>query len=225
MRFCTSCICVFLFILPAPLRAQETTGPSRTDALQNYRAGRDLEYRGRRDDAEVYYKEAARICIEEIARNPVNMDAYAVLTWTLQRQRKYSEVIAWGERGLRAGGTDYRLIEIMGEASFYLDRYEDSLRYMERYTNALPRGDRASVAFFFIGEIFRLEGKFRLADIAYTTAVKLEPNSALWWYRLGQVRESSGDSAPAVEAYEQALRLDPNYREAREGLTRSLQSG
>jgi cytochrome c-type biogenesis protein CcmH/NrfG len=76
-----------------------------------------------------------------------------------------------------------------------------------------------------IGEIFRLRGQYRRADIAYTTAVRLEPGLALWWYRLGSVREAAGDLAPAAEAYERAVRLNPNYREANDGLTRARRQG
>ncbi|MDR1910042.1 MAG: hypothetical protein LBQ35_09040, partial [Spirochaetaceae bacterium] len=177
---------------------------SRLDALQNYRTGRDLEGRSRMEEAERYYAEAVRICRDELARNSSNMDSYTVLTWTLQRQQKYGEVISWGEQALRVQN-DYRIIETMGEAYFYLNDFPQCRRFMQRYVNALPQGDRAAVAYFFIGEIYRIESKFLLADIAYTTAVRLEPGSALWWYRLGSVRESAGDAAPAAEAYERAL--------------------
>jgi tetratricopeptide (TPR) repeat protein len=194
---------------------------SRPDALRNYRIGRDLEARERADEANQYYNEAVRICLDEINQNSTNMDSYTVLTWTLQRQRRYVEVITWGERGLRINGSDYRIIETMGEAYFYLNRFDDSLRSMQRYVNSVPQGERTSVAYFFIGEIFRLQRKFFKADIAYTTACRLDPGSALWWYRLGSVRESVGDLGPATEAYQRALRLNPNYREAREGLERS----
>jgi tetratricopeptide (TPR) repeat protein len=108
----------------------------------------------------------------------------------------------------------------MGEAYFYLNDYDRSLSFMQRYANALPQGERVSVAYFFIGEIFRLRGQYRHADIAYTTAVRLEPGLALWWYRLATVRESAGDTSPAVEAYERALQLNPNYQEASVGLAR-----
>jgi tetratricopeptide (TPR) repeat protein len=211
---------IVLFALAAafPVAAQ-APDISRFDALQNYRTGRDLEGRNRLEEAERYYAEAVRICQEEISRNASNMDSYTVLTWTLQRQRKYPEVITWGERALRIRN-DNRIVETMGEAYFYLNNHTESLRYMQRYVNALPQGDRASVAYFFIGEIYRLAGKFRHADISYTTAVRLEPGSALWWFRLGSVRESAGDPSPAAEAYERALRLNPNYREATEGLAR-----
>jgi tetratricopeptide (TPR) repeat protein len=196
---------------------------ARPDALWNYRVGRDLEARGQTDEAGRYYNDAVRICLDEINQNSTNMDSYTVLTWTLQRQRRYAEVVSWGERGLRINGNDYRIVETMGEAYFYLNRFDDSLRFMQRYVNSVPQGERSSVAYFFIGEIFRLQRKFFKADIAYTTACRLDPGSALWWYRLGSVRESVGDLNPAIEAYQRALRLNPNYREAREGLERSRQ--
>jgi tetratricopeptide (TPR) repeat protein len=207
------------FAAALPLAAQQAPDISRYDALQNYRTGRDLESRNRMEEAERYYAEAIRICGEEIARNAANMDSYAVLTWALQRQKKYSEVISWGELALKIA-SDMRITETMGEAYFYLDNYPESLRFMQRYVNTLPQGDRASVAYFFIGEIYRLSGKWRHADVAYTTAVRLEPGAALWWYRLGSVRESAGENVSAVEAYERALALNPNYREANEALAR-----
>jgi tetratricopeptide (TPR) repeat protein len=217
-----------MLILFTVLPVFSQTGPglsgqdqTRPDALRNYRMGRDLESVNRLEEANSYYNEAVRICLDEIAQNAANMDSYTVLIWALQRQRKYAEVIIWGERGLNVNGSDYRIVETMGEAYFYLNNFEDSLRFMQRYVNSLPQGDRASVAYFFIGEIYRLQRKFRHADIAYTTAVRLEGGLALWWYRLGSVRESAGEYVPAVEAYERALRINPNYPEADEGLRRS----
>ena len=191
------------------------------DALWNYRTGRDLESRDRMYEAEYYYTETVRICNDEISRNAASRDTYTALTWALQRQRKYQDVITWGERGLRLYADEYRIVETMGEAYFYLDNHDESLRFMQRYTNSEPQGERSSVAYFFIGEIYRYRGQFRHADIAYTTAVRLEPGIALWWYRLGSVREAVGDFSQAVSAYERALRLNPNYREADDGLARS----
>ncbi|MFP3041551.1 tetratricopeptide repeat protein [Treponema primitia] len=228
MRIHPALFCIVFLLVVDPVFSQtgqdSRQGSARPDALRSYRIGRDLEARDRMDEANQYYNEAAQICMDEITRNSANMDSYTVLTWTLQRQRKYSDVITWGERGLRINANDYRIVETMGEAYFYLDRFEDSLRSMQRYVNFVPQGERTSVAYFFVGEIFRLQGKFHRADIAYTTAVRLDPGSALWWYRLGSVRESAGEFSPAMEAYQRALRLNPNYREANEGLERSRRS-
>ncbi|GHV23980.1 hypothetical protein FACS189494_12260 [Spirochaetia bacterium] len=192
----------------------------KPDALVSYRSGRDMEGRGRNDEAAVLYNEAARICMEEINNKEATMDTYAVFTWTLQRQKKYNEVVVRGNEALRSG-VDYRIIETMGEAYFYLGNFTASLNSMQRYTNQLPNGDRASVAYFFIGEIYRYQKKFHYADIAYTTAVRLTPDVALWWFRLGTVRESAGEKQYAIEAYERALKIDANYNQAKEALTRA----
>ena len=218
-RFGVLLICLLMGVCINSAFAQNTQNSQ--DAIRNFNIGRDLENRGRMADAETYYNEAVRICNDEISRNTASRDTYTALTWALQRQRKYSDVIIWGERGLRLFADEYRIVQTMGEAYFYMDDYNRSLIYMQRYTNSMPQGDRASVAYFFIGEIYRLTGRFWHADIAYTIAVRLEPGIALWWYRLGSVREAIGDYSPAIDAYERAIRLNPNYREANDGLARS----
>jgi tetratricopeptide (TPR) repeat protein len=216
----------FLLLFCAAAGSAQTTGTGAggqavPGAAQNYRTGRDLEARNRMAEADRYYNEAIRICQDEVAGNAAGRETYTVITWALQRQRKYADVITWGERGLRLFPDEYRILETMGEAYFYLDDYDRSLSFMQRYVNALPRGERVSVAYFFIGEIFRLRQQYRHADIAYTTAVRLEPGLALWWYRLATVRESLGDKNPAIEAYERALVLNPGYQEASAGLART----
>ena len=198
----------------APSAAQQTTA----NALQSFRIGRDLETRNRFDEANSYYNEAVRICLDELSRSSINMDAYTILTWTLLRQRRYSEVINWGDRALRVNPNDFRIVETMGSAYFYLNNFEHSLIMLQRYTASMPRGDRASSAFFIKGEIYRNQRKYHHADIAYTTAVALESRVFLWWYRLGMVREAAGDFAYAVEAYQTALDLNPGSREAAEAL-------
>jgi tetratricopeptide (TPR) repeat protein len=216
------CLIMFaiLLVFQAEAQAPGGTGVQQLTALQNFRQGRDLEAMNRMNDANIHYNEAVRQCLDAVNRNAATGETYTVLTWVMQRQRRFTEVISWGERGLRLFPDEYRIIQTMGEAYFYLDDYEQSLAYMQRYTNVLPQGERASVAYFFIGEIYRLTEKYHHADIAYTTANWLESNIALWWYRLGSVREEVGDRTPAIEAYQQALRFNPNYSQARSGLAR-----
>ena len=215
MKIILGGIVFFLLILGFPAHAQ-----NNRDALWNYNTGRNLENRGRQSEAEVYYNEAVRIATEEISRNAATRNTYTALTWTLRRQQKYADVITWGERGLRLYSDEYRIMQVMGEAYFYLNDYDQSLRYMQRYTNSVPQGERASISYFFIGEIYRFRRQYRHADIAYTTAVRLEPSVALWWYRLGTVREASGDYSQAAIAYERAYRIQPNYYEAVEAYAR-----
>jgi len=208
---------LFLFLLQPGVFAQSNTSA----ALQNYNNGRDMESRNRMFEANYFYSQAVKICTDDVSRNAANTDTYTILAWSLRRQMKYQDAITWGDRGLRLYPDEYRIVETMGEAYFYLADYDNSLRYMQRYVNAVPRGDRTSVAYFFIGEIYRLSKQFYHADVAYSTAVKLENGLALWWYRLGTVREAAGDFSQAVNAYEQAVKINPSYKEANDGLARS----
>jgi tetratricopeptide (TPR) repeat protein len=195
---------------------------TRPDAMSNFRAGRDMEAQGRKDEAENYYREAVRICLHEINEKTATIETYVALVATLNRQQKYADTITWGEQGLKMRN-DYRIVETMGEAYFFLGNYKASLKAMQAYTNALPEGEHTATAYFFIGEIFRIQKKYRHADIAYTTAVKLQPELTLWWYRLGSVRESAGETASARAAYEQALKINPNNADAVRALERTRQ--
>jgi tetratricopeptide (TPR) repeat protein len=212
------CIVVFLSFVAGLLFAQSDPRP---DALARYQSGREQEAAGRLADADTSYSEAIRICQTEINQRIATSDTYTVMCWALQRQKKYGEVISWGDNGLRLYPDDYRINEIMGEAYFYLDDYDNSIKALQRYVNALPRGSRASTAFFFLGEIYRIQGKFLKADMAYTTAVRQEAGIALWWYRLGLAREGARDYTAAVEAFQRALSINPSYLEASNALARS----
>ncbi|WP_304224015.1 tetratricopeptide repeat protein [Gracilinema caldarium] len=210
-----SFIVSLMLLLGLTLSAQE-----KPDALKSYRIGRDLEAQGRMSDANARYDEAVQICKQEIAQNATNMDSYTVLTWALLRQKKYSEVIEWAQKGLKVNPNDYRVMETMGEAYFYQNEYNLSLKYMQKYVDAAPNAERVSVAYFFMGEVYRIQQKYNHADIAYTIAVKLESGLPVWWYRLGSVREALGDYSGSLTAYQQALKLNPSYKEASDGAER-----
>lgn len=191
----------------------------KPDALRSFRQGRNLEAVGRTEDAKASYEEAIDICKQDLAANPKNMDAYTIYGWSLFRLGKYRETVEICQEALKIVN-DYRIVETMGEAYFYLGNYKESLRHMERYVDAAPRGERISTAYFFIGEIYRITGQYNRADIAYTAAVHLEPAIALWWFRLGSVREQVGDKTGASDAYRRALNLRPDYKDASDGLSR-----
>lgn len=228
--FKSICLLVCLLGMTAGNFAQETgtTTPApqqKPDALRSYRMGRDLELQGRIDEANQRYEEAVQICMQEIAQNATNMDSYTVLTWALLRQKKYNEVLEWGTQGLRVNPNDYRVVETMGEAHFFLRNYDKCLQFMQRYINGAPQGERVSVAYFFMGEVYRLQKKWNHADMAYSMAVRLEPNMPIWWFRLGFVLEALNDFPNAQKAYERAVKLNPTFKDALEGLERIKRRG
>jgi tetratricopeptide (TPR) repeat protein len=210
---------IVLSVVFAILSVSLVVSQDKQDALKLYRTGRDLEATGRVEDAKNSYLQSIEVCKLDLAENPKNMDAYTIYGWALVRLGKYQESITTGVEALKIT-SDYRISETLGESYFYLSNYKESLKYMEKYIDAAPKGERISTAYFFVGEIFRLQKLFNKAEMAYTSAVFLEPSISLWWYRLGTVRETLGDKARASEAYQRALKLRPDYKEATEGLGR-----
>ncbi len=208
-----ACAALFLMIL-AGLGAQD-----KPDALKLYRNGRDLDAVGRVEDARKAYAQAIEVCKLDLADNPKNMDAYAIYGWSLLRMGKYQDSVNVCLEALKSAN-DARIVETLGEGYFYLANYKESLKYMERYIDTAPRGERISTAYFFVGEIYRINQQFNRADISYSAAVYLEPSISLWWFRLGSVRETVGDKRGATDAYQRALKLRPDYKDASEGLTR-----
>ena len=209
---------LILLSLTAGIFAQTTEKP---DALLLYRRGRDLEAVGRTQEADQLYNQSIEICKQELVANPRNLDSYTVMVWSLLRIDEYAQVVSYGQEALKINANDYRIIEALGEAYFYLNNFSESLRMMEKYIDSMPTGERISIAYFFVGEIYRNQKKYNKADIAYTAETYKEKTLPLWWFRMGQVREQAGDKAGANAAYQQALKLNPSYREAQQGVSRT----
>ncbi|MDR2795278.1 MAG: tetratricopeptide repeat protein [Spirochaetaceae bacterium] len=181
-------------------------GQTKPNALVEYRAGN--------------YSGAEAICRSEIAENGQNIEAHVVLCWSLLKLGRFDEARAFGETALAMNPYDARLIEIMGEVSYYKGRNNAALKYFQEYISLAPEGQRIDVAYYYIGEIYIRLGRFRYADIALSTALHYLPGNALWHSRLAYARENSGELADAAAAYEKALALDPQLADARRGLDR-----
>ena len=192
---------VLLCGLLVPLMGQEYR-----DALELYRSGE--------------YEEAVAVCLQELEAMPRNMDSYVVLGWSLLRQKSYEEALDYGQQAHAITPSDYRIIEILGEAHFYLGNNQESLKNFEEYTVLAPTGDRIDFVYYLMGEIFIRLGEYNHADIAFSTALYHSPNSANWWARLGYAREMAKDYTWSLDAYDKALKLNAAHSDARRGIER-----
>jgi len=197
---------VFLSILTAASYAQ-----NRPDALAEYRAGN--------------YERAIQICRTEIDENPQNIEAHVVICWSLVRLNRNDEALRFGRAGRAINRYDVRIIEILGEIHFNLGMNNDALQYFQEYISLAPEGGRIDTVYYYMGEIYIRQGKFRHADIALTTAVHWVPGNASWWARLAYTRENAGDLPSAIEAYERALSLNSQLIDAQRGLERIRRTG
>jgi tetratricopeptide (TPR) repeat protein len=167
------------------------------------------------------YAQAVKICEQEIIDMPRNLDSYSVLCWSLIGNRQYSEAEQRAQEGLKVNAYDIRLIEVLGEAKYYLGKNAAALEQFEKYIdNAPDDASRIGTCYYYMGEIYIRQGRYQHADIAFTAAVKKEPLLDRWWARLGYAREMAHNYYESMAAYEESLKLNPSGVDARRGKDR-----
>lgn len=199
--FLKSVLILFLFV--PSLYAQS----GKPDALKLYREGN--------------YKDSIAVCEEEITANPTNMDSHAVLCWALVANKQYNEAEQRATEARKINQYDIRLMEVLGEAKYYLGKNNEALAMFQRYiANSSEAAARIGTAYYYMGEIYIRQAKYQHADISFTAAVHTEPTVDYWWTRCGYAREMAGSLESALAAYSKAIELNPNQADAARGKER-----
>ncbi len=185
------------------LNAQST----KQDALVLYQNGK--------------YHEAVMVCEDELKNSPNRIESYVVMCWALVKNKQYAEAEQRATEGLEISPYDLRLIEILGEAKYYLGKNTGALEQFQKYVASAPESAaRIGSVYYFMGEIYIRQARYQHADIAISSAVKKEPLLDSWWVRLGYTREMAGNYFEAIAAYDEALRLNSSSIEASRGRER-----
>jgi len=167
------------------------------------------------------YKESVQVCEEELKENPNRIDSYVVMCWSLVKNKQYAEAEQRATEGLGVSAYDLRLIEVLGEARYYLGKNNGAMEQFQKYVaSANDSSSRLGTAYYFMGEIYIRQGRYQHADISLSSAVKKEPLIDNWWIRLGYAREMAGNYLEALEAYDEALRLNSSSVDASRGRDR-----
>ena len=167
------------------------------------------------------YKESVQVCEEELKENPNRVDSYVVMCWSLVKNKQYAEAEQRATEGLGVSAYDLRLIEVLGEARYYLGKNNGAMEQFQKYVaSANDSSSRLGTAYYFMGEIYIRQGRYQHADISLSSAVKKEPLYDAWWIRLAYAREMAGNYLEALEAYDEALRLNSSSVDASRGRDR-----
>lgn len=167
------------------------------------------------------YREAIAVCENEINENPNRIDSYVVMCWALVRNKQYAECETRAQQALVISPYDLRLIEILGEAKYYLGKNNAALEQFQKYAaSASENGSRIGACYYFMGEIYIKQARYQHADIAFSMAVKKEPLLDRWWTRLGYAREMAGNYSESLMAYDEALKLNSSSFDASRGRER-----
>jgi len=175
----------------------------KPDALELYRANR--------------WADAIKVCQQELAVSPNNIDSYVVMGWSQLRLQLYPDALVTGQKALGISPNDPRVVQIIGESQVFLGKFGDALANLQSYVALRPGGDRIGRVYWLMGECYIRLKEYQNADISLSTAVYYEQNNALWWARLGYARELANDLKWAADAYSHALKLDPNQADALRG--------
>jgi tetratricopeptide (TPR) repeat protein len=165
------------------------------------------------------HEEARLRAMARITEMSDDIDAYVSLSWSLVALSRYEEADSYARKGMVLR-KDPRLAQAIGEASYYLGKNEVALAMLQEYIASYPEGARAGQSYFLCGELYIRLSKFMHADIAFSAALRHNPNNPQWWARLGWARENSRRPLQALEAYEKALSLNPNLPDAVDGRKR-----
>ena len=167
------------------------------------------------------YMESVQVCEEELKENPNRVDSYVVMCWSLVKNKQYAEAEQRATEGLAVSAYDLRLIEILGEARYYLGKNNGAMEQFQKYVaNANDSSSRLGTAYYYMGEIYIRQARYQHADISLSSAVKKEPLYENWWIRLGYAREMAGNYLEALNAYDEALRLNSSSVDASRGRDR-----
>ena len=167
------------------------------------------------------YAESVAVCEEEINENPNRVESYVVMCWALVKNKQYSQAEQRATEGLAVSPYDLRLIEILGEAKYYLGKNNGAMEQFQKYVASAPESSsRVGSAYYFMGEIYIKQGRYQHADISFTSACRKDPLVDKWWVRLGYAREMAGNYDESHKAYEEALRLNPSNVDAATGRER-----
>ena len=113
-----------------------------------------------------------QVCEEELKENPNRIESYVVMCWSLVKNKQYAEAEQRATEGLAISPYDLSLIEILGEAKFYLGKNAGAMEQFQKYVgSASESGARVGSAYYFMGEIYIRQARFQHADIALSAIV------------------------------------------------------
>jgi tetratricopeptide (TPR) repeat protein len=107
---------------------------------------------------------------------------------------------------LRAAPEDYCLRANFGNFLWDTGDIDQAIEQWQKVRDLIPQ-DHA--AYFELGRLARVQGKFAEAKSLLGRAVAMRPSFAPGWFELGEVQAAEGKYEQAVEAYDRALVFQP----------------
>ncbi len=125
------------------------------------------------------FKKCIDICYSDLDKDYRNMDAYSYLCWGYLGLNDYKSALDNAKKALSIKPNEPRMLEVAGEACYFMGNYLESLSFFERYVSAVNIDIyniryyriRYNVVYYFMGEIFLQFKEYNNAITAFSTAI------------------------------------------------------
>lgn len=189
---------------------------------------KDASYEEKKDAVELYkdgnYNEAIDVTLSEIKENPLNLDSYVVLSWSLMKIGEYQKVLLYAKEAQKIKAQDPRLIYVLAEANYYLKENDESLKYFFDYlqlsTSLSYR--KLNEVYYYVAKIYLRKKEFQKFDFILSYALKIFPNDEKLNLLMAFNYEMKNNMQASAEYYRRVLKINPNSKDAILGSSRIL---
>ena len=128
----------------------------------------------------------------------------------LYKEKKYQDVIKFGEKLIKKKSNDTQLIYLLGLSSINLQKFLNAEKYFEKLLSL----KKTHEIYYIYGNILKSLKKYSEASASFEKAIELNPNFSEAFNNLGNIKKSLNEPDKAIECFKMAIKLKDNNIEA-----------
>ena len=128
----------------------------------------------------------------------------------LYKEKKYQDLIKFGEKLIKKKSNDTQLIYLLGLSSINLQKHLNAEKYFEKLLSL----KKTYEIYYIYGNILKSLKKYSEASASFEKAIELNPNFSEAFNNLGNIKKSLNEPDKAIECFKMAIKLKDNNIEA-----------
>jgi len=128
----------------------------------------------------------------------------------LFKEKKYQDVIKFGEKLIKKKSNDTQLIYLLGLSFINLQKFLNAEKYFEKLLSL----KKTYEIYYIYGNILKSLKKYSEASTSFEKAIELNPNFSEAFNNLGNIKKSLNEPDKAIECFKMAIKLKDNNIEA-----------
>ncbi|TFG31382.1 tetratricopeptide repeat protein [Candidatus Thorarchaeota archaeon] len=171
----------------------------------------DLLVRARETLGQGRVAEAEKLCREAIDCDKKHPESWHLLAITLMKQGLPLDSLDAWEQSLKLDDSDSVAWANYGAALSMLRKYDESEKALKKSLDVAPKERSQAGTWYNLGNLYKNQGRFKLAEDAYRHAIEYDPSHRMFWANLGAALSEQKLYDKANEAYKQAVSIDRSY--------------